>query len=845
MPKRLQENLPPAGRLPFAAWALRPDLARIDTGIPSEVSFFYDCAATFDGMPKSTQARPRTVGCEHAAVQEPQHLWKDVLGEGSGVWLWSLDPDTHALTFIGAGAPLAGQSPPNLDGWISAFHLDDAGRAREAFSRALAAGTSDTLDVRLHVPVGGWRHIRIGIRAVRYPDGRHRLHGLCQDMTELAQLREALNEEKRLAALTERLSGVGYWRTRSGTGKFYWSDQMYRIYGLDPATCSPTIDTIFSYCHPDDREKLQRHHAEFAARDAPEISLRIVRPDGEVRHVLARSVTERDETGTIVARFGTLCDITDIKRAEAQARESEQRYRFIAEYAPDMIARTTLQGEVLYVSPSSVRVFGYTPEEHMKLNARDFVHPEDFPWVMAQIFKLIENRWQRLPEPLCYRARHKNGHWIWIEANPTQIFNDAGEPVEFVDIVRDVTQTKKFEEELKDARKRAEAAAAAKSAFLANMSHELRTPLTSIIGFARLMDERQELPTEAKYYAKCIRDASEALLAVINEVLDFSKLEAGQVKLDQKPVAFNALVREAIGLIAIQAEAKGLSITTDLDPTTPDRVMGDAARLRQVLLNLLSNAVKFTDRGGITVRTAFSTGDRCRLKVSVIDTGCGIAPEAVSRLFERFSQAEVSTNRAHGGTGLGLAISKSVIGLMGGDIGVETEVGKGSCFWFEIPTEAAPQESEPKRSLDTVPDGRKLTLLIVDDTEINRELLRLMLEPLGHVTEEAPGGAEAVQAALLRPFDIILMDVRMPRMDGLEATRLIRETSALNRMTPIIALTADVEPENAAACRAAGMNDVIAKPILLEKLVAKLNEWGGAAAKSNASPPDDGARLRA
>jgi CheY-like chemotaxis protein len=368
------------------------------------------------------------------------------------------------------------------------------------------------------------------------------------------------------------------------------------------------------------------------------------------------------------------------------------------------------------------------------------------------------------------------------------------------------------------------------------MSHELRTPLTSIIGFSKLMGQRQDLPSEARHYTKCISDASEALLAVINDVLDFSKLEAGQVTLDARPLAVRPLLEEAARLIAIQAAAKGLAVKIEADPATPEEIIGDVARLRQVLLNFLSNAVKFTDHGSITIKTNYrSDADRPLLKVSVIDTGTGIRPEAVGRLFERFSQAEVSTNRSHGGTGLGLAISKSVIDLMDGRIGVETELGEGSCFWFEIPAAAASHDTAAAAEAAVPLEGLTLRVLLVDDTAINRELVKLMLEPFGFAIEEAAGGAEAVQAAVLRPFDIIFMDVRMPRVDGLEAARLIRETSPLNRATPILALTADVEPDNAAACLAAGMNDVIAKPILLDRLVAKILEWGVRDQKSNAA----------
>jgi PAS domain S-box-containing protein len=749
-----------------------------------------------------------------------------MLAAEAGILIFSVEPVAHRLSIHGDPMGLLGRAFERLDELVSIVHADDAQRVSDTLSRAMDEGRSGRLDCRISGVVCREAHLRMVWQAEPHTNGRFELHGLLQDTTALTKTREALNEANRLAALAEKLGGVGYWRIREGGDTFVWSDQMYRIYGLDPSSPPLSVQGIIDHCHPDDREKLIRHHAKYLGKEAPEISVRIVRPNGEIRHVLARSMVERDEAGAVIARFGTLADVTDIKRAEAAAIESEQRYRFLADYAPDMITRTNLMGEALYVSPSSVRVFGYTPEEHMRLRPIDMVHPDDAPWVMEKIFKLIASRQQRLPEPLCYRAKHKNGHWIWIEANPTLIFDDRGEPIEFVDVLRDVSQTKRFEEELKQARKRAEAAAAAKSAFLANMSHELRTPLTSIIGFSRLMGERRDLPAEAMHYTKCIGDASEALLAVINQVLDFSKLEAGQVVLDVRPLAIQELVEEATGLIAIQAAEKGLKVTIELDPHTPDKIIGDVARLRQVLLNFLSNAVKFTDRGSITVKTAYwRHAGKPRLKISVIDTGSGIAPEAVSRLFERFSQAEVSTNRSHGGTGLGLSISKSVVDLMGGEIGIETELGKGSCFWFEIPAQPAPNTAIKSSDANEPLHGASLRILLVDDTAINRELIKLMLMPHGFVIEEAAGGADAVQAATLRPFDLIFMDVRMPRVDGIEATNLIRSTSLLNRATPILALTADIEPDNAVACRAAGMNDIIAKPIVLEQLLSKIAEW--------------------
>ena len=648
---------------------------------------------------------------------------------------------------------------------------------------------------------------------------------------KLLEARDIAQEANRQARMAESLAGVGYWRVAAGTQQFEWSEQMYRIYGRDPVLGPPDLSITLNQVHPDDRDRLAAHRLEHAQSDSTEIETRLLLPDGEIRHIIARSTVDRDEAGEITARFGTCIDITDIKRAQAAAEESERRYRFLAENAPDMISRTGVAGGMLYVSPSSLRVFGYTADEMKALNAQEMVHPEDFERVMTSIFRLVEERLERLPEPLCYRARHKNGEWVWIEANPTLIFDEKGEPLEFIDVVRNVTQTKLFEAELEEARRRAEAAVAAKSAFLANMSHELRTPLTSIIGFSRLMADRAELSTEAKQFAKRISDASEALASIINDVLDFSKLEAGQVALETQPLNVRRLVEETTGLIGIQAAAKGLEVRNVLDPGLPEQVDGDVSRLRQVLLNFLSNAVKFTDAGSVEVRVDYVAG---RMRLGVTDTGRGISEDGKSRLFERFSQAEVSINRTHGGTGLGLAISKGIIELMGGSIGVDTEVGKGSTFWFEVPAQPSVElavEVDDRTEIDCPP----LRILMVDDTAMNRELVKLMLTPMGFEIVEAGGGAEGIQQALTEVFDLILMDVRMPGVDGLEATRVIRGSGGVNSRTPILALTADVQPENAAACREAGMNDVLAKPISPTQLLTKVVLWGAPAAEPAAS----------
>jgi PAS domain S-box-containing protein len=767
----------------------------------------------------------------------PPHFFS-LLGAQTGVWAWTYNASTGDSDVYSDLSDILGCNPDRLDGFMKLIHPDDVDRLQASLAQAAATGVGGAFECRLRKLDGDWIHFQASYCVETSARGHVLVHGVSRDVTAEVRARNAIQEARRQSDLAAALTGIGFWRAERQSGQVEWSDGMFRIHGVDPASGPPAREAIKELVHPEDRAAWLKHVAETAQDEVEQTSVRIVTPDGQVRHIQTRGFAERDADGRIVARIGTCVDITDLKRAESAAQESEAVHRFLSDNAPDMIARVSPEGVIKYVSPSCERVFGYTPEEHMRLTPMDMCHPDDLPMISGAIIGMVERKQTRLDEPLTYRARRKDGRWIWVEANPHLVLNDEGEPVEFVDIVRDVTQAKVFEAELEEARARAEAAAAAKSAFLANMSHELRTPLTSIIGFARLLGDRSDLASDARHYAQRISDASEALLAIINDVLDFSKLEAGQVSLEQAPVSVRRLADETTGLVSIQAAAKGLKLLVRLDPRTPAHVVGDISRLRQVLLNLLSNAVKFTQAGSVTVRTAWkpdpADGGSGRLRLSVSDTGAGIEPEKVKRLFERFSQTDVSINRTHGGTGLGLAISKGIVELMGGRIGVTTRPGKGSTFWVEVPLAVgeAPAEVQNHEAGTEYP---ALRVLVVDDTAVNRELVRLMLEPLGFQVEEASGGAEGVKAAVSRAYDLILMDVRMPGVDGLEATRVIRGASKLNSRVPILALTADVQPENAHACRAAGMDDVLAKPIVPRQLLSKIAQWAAVAEANPAS----------
>ncbi len=375
------------------------------------------------------------------------------------------------------------------------------------------------------------------------------------------------------------------------------------------------------------------------------------------------------------------------------------------------------------------------------------------------------------------------------------------------------------------ARRRAEAASVAKTDFLATMSHEIRTPLNSIIGFSQLLERSEDLPAHLRGQVNLVRRSGDALLTVVNDILDFSKVEAGRIELDPKPVDLRAVCGDALAIVAEAAEAKGLTLSMQVEPGPEGAHVCDDHRLCQVLLNYLNNAVKFTDAGQVTLKLAVTPdGDADRVRIAVTDTGPGITPEAQSTLFQRFSQVDSSVSRTHGGTGLGLAICKGLVETMGGKVGVASAAGAGSTFWLELRLPRA------ERAPDAAPaagEGGALAarVLLVDDHPMNRELGQLMLGLLGCEVDLACDGREAIEAARSGGYDAILMDVHMPVVDGLAATRAIRAMDGPAGRVPIIAMSADVLPEQVARMREAGMVDSLGKPIDIGGLQTCLSRW--------------------
>ncbi|MDJ0778404.1 MAG: ATP-binding protein [Gammaproteobacteria bacterium] len=442
---------------------------------------------------------------------------------------------------------------------------------------------------------------------------------------------------------------------------------------------------------------------------------------------------------------------------------------------------------------------------------RDFTHPRDKP----------------------------DGTRVWLSISGRPVFTEDGRFLGYRGTGSDITEFYETQRALMEAKEAAEQGNRAKSEFLAIMSHEIRTPMNGIIGMTDLLME-SKLDQRQQRYAQIIQDSGGALMRIINDILDLSRLEARRIMLEQAEFEYSSVVVGVVDILTPQAREKELALEVEIDPAVQGFYLGDYGRLRQVMVNLVGNAIKFTREGrvGIDIRCIGGDDDRPRIRTAISDTGIGIPEEAIDKLFTSFTQVDASTSRRFGGTGLGLAICRKIVQAMGGEIGVDSEPGKGSTFWFEIDLPrtdpyAAGENDDDDTTVTILPGqkfkadktGAQLRVLVVDDVHVNQVVVEKMLDSLGYFVETANNGREAVDAVTARHYDMVFMDIQMPDMDGLEATRRIRRLDNENGRVPIVAITANTQDSDRDACIEVGMDDFIPKPFVKKQLVNLLERY--------------------
>jgi len=605
----------------------------------------------------------------------------------------------------------------------------------------------------------------------------------------------------------------------------YVNDAIRRVIGITPQMLMKSVDAFNKLIHPGDQSRIVQA-AEIHSRTLKPWAqqYRLIVPKRGTIWVQSVAHLERTEDHGIMWT-GFITDITTIKRAEEALQISEDRIALAARAGKvglwdyDFVTHDIIWNQTQY------EIHGVHPNSYIP-NLRDnmrFLHPDSRPRVDAAFKQCLESGAHEY-QVECQIIR-ADGEVRTTRSSAFIIRNELGEPIRAVGTEVDITEEVRLMDTLATAREAADAANKAKSDFLARMSHEIRTPMNAIVAPAELL-ATSELSSSQRELATMIRNGGEHLLQIVNDILDFSKLEAGKMKLATEHFSLAALVKEAIGLMQLMADRKGIRLHLQLPDASRDLWLGDAGRIKQVLFNLLSNAIKFTNIGEVrlTVSVAKARDGKHRILFIVEDTGPGFSPEDHALLFQPFEQSRTQHPADRSGTGLGLSICRELVELMGGSIEAHSRPGAGSTFQFTIPLTRSTGTQPPSPTLKARQASRRQArILIVEDNTANRRVISMILTRLGYASDYAVNGLDAVKKQESEKFDLILMDYEMPVLNGVGATREIRRTEPKKRRTPIVGLTAHVSPEHREECLRVGMDTVLFKPINITDLKAALS----------------------
>jgi PAS domain S-box-containing protein len=658
-----------------------------------------------------------------------------------------------------------------------------------------------------------------------------------QDVTESRRLQRRLREsEERFRQVTETLQ-QGFWlRNVDPPELLYASPSIEQIFGIarEAFTQDPLI--LQTLIHPDDRPSVIMNRD--ALTKATDFEFRIIRPDGQTRWIRTRAEPVLMDDGVATRIAAVSEDVTDEHELREALLESEHRFRLLAENSTDVIVRASLDGTIQYISPACRTVCGYEPEEMVGLSGWDLVHPADLKALRADIGAGVS---ETADIPSDFRMRRRDGTYIWVESR-TRTLRDpiTGEPTELHSSIRDVSERKQAEAAIRRAKEDAEQANVAKNEFLSRMSHELRTPLHAILGFSELLATHDLRPDELDHLTQITRGGYH-LLELINEVLDISRIERGELRLSLEPVHVGMLVSETLEMIAPLAEARALRISTPRPEELDIHVLADRQRLKQVLLNLLSNAVKYNREGGDVCVGAPPVGsESCR--ITVADTGPGIAPKDRERVFAAFDRLGAEASEIEG-TGLGLTLVKRLVEAMGGAIGVESEVALGSAFWVDLSVVPAPAakpstvEREPELGAGRARRPAR-TVLLVEDNPSNIRLVEAILARRPEISLlVATQGGLALELAREHLPALVLLDLNLPDMSGevvLDRLRRDRRTADL----AVVAVSADATPGQIARLRQAGADDYLTKPFEIARFLSVIDgATGGDGVAADVQPP--------